>query len=363
MATEIRYEAENREITIKELITDLLIWVRYIWSNRYILLVAGLLGCFIGLFYSLTKKPKYVATTTFVLEGANARSSLSRLAGMAAISGFDFGGDPGGLFQGDNILELYKSRTMIVETLLSKTHPNSNELLVDRFIAFNKLNADWEDQEDLRDLDFRAQAAELSGRKLRLRDSILSRIVEMIREDVLAVDKPDKKLSLYQVQVTSPDEEFSKAFNDNLVDRVNDFYIKTKTQKTLSNIALLEIKVDSVRNEMEKAIYSAVQITDATPNLNPTRQVQRAAPSQKAQYTAEANKLMLAQLIQNLELARMNLSQEQPLIQMVDRPVYPLPVLKLGKLKAMILGGFIIGFLILWCLIGYRWYNTIMSGE
>src|SRR5690606_823126 len=97
-------------------------------------------------------------------------------------------------------------------------------------------------------------------------------------------EKPDKKLSIIKVEVTSPDEVFSKAFNENLVRRVNDFYIQTKTKRSTDNIATLQHKVDSVQAVMTDAIYSAAKVSDATPNLNPTRQVQRLGPAQKAQF-------------------------------------------------------------------------------
>src|SRR5690606_10059089 len=136
---------------------------------------------------------------------------------------------------------------------------------------------------------------------------------------------------------TSPDEVFSKFYNETLARNVNDFYIQTKTKKSTNNIEILQKKVDSVRTVMEDAIYSAAKVSDATPNLNPTRQIQRIVPAQEAQFSAETNKAMLAQLLQNLELTKMNQLQEQPLIQLVDRPVYPLKVNELGKAKGLVL--------------------------
>src|SRR5690606_13064297 len=123
-------------------------------------------------------------------------------------------------------------------------------------------------------------------------DSIITRFADAINKDVLSVEKPDKKLSIIQVEVSSPDEVFSKVFNENLVRRVNDFYVETKTKKSTENIAILETKIDSVRSVMEGAIYSAARVSDATPNLNPTKQTQRIAPTQQAQFSAETNKVM-----------------------------------------------------------------------
>src|SRR5690606_31459097 len=211
--------------------------------------------------------------------------------------------------------------------------------LIEHYIKFNKIDESWENDPELSAIDFRKDRAQMDYRSNRIRDSIITEFTNAIKENLLKVEKPDKKLSIIQVEVKSTDEVFSKTFNENLVRQVNEFYVQTKTKKSTDNIAILEAKVDSVRAVMEGAIYSAVRVSDATPNLNPTRQVQRLAPAQEAQFSAEANKAMLTHLLQNLELSKMNLLQEQPLIQLVDQPVYPLKEDKTGKAKGIIIGG------------------------
>jgi len=353
--------SNDDQVEIKDLIVNLTGWINYLWSKWRILLLSGIIGGILGFAYAVIKTPQYLAATTFVLERGEVKNGLSRLAGMAAIAGIDIDGNGGGLFEGDNILELYRSRTMIVETLLSKTFSDSSELLVERYIAFRKLKDKWKNDTILSRLNFRQSVDQIDVKERRTRDSVLTKFWETIRDDHLMVDKPDKQLSIIRVQVTSPDERFSKAFNDNLVNRVNDFYVRTKTQKTSNSIALLEAKVDSVRREMDNAIYSAVRVSDATPNLNPTRQVQRLAPAQEAQFSAEANKLILSQLLQNLELSKMTLAQERPLIQIVDQPVYPLSVKRVSISTGIVLGGILFGFLSLVALIIVRWYRNIMN--
>lgn len=362
MTTETEKVITTDEITMKELILEIREWVLYLWSKWHILLIAGITGGIVGLIISLVSTIQYKATTTFVLEaGDDSKSGLARLAGVAAVAGVNLGADAGGLFQGDNILELYRSRTMLVQALLSKTHPDSNELLVNRLIEFKKLRTAWQEDTLLSKLDFHNHSGELSPSLSRARDSVLTEFANSIRDQHLVVSKPDKKLSIIQVDITSPDEVFSKVFNETLVSSVNDFYIQTKTKRTSQQIALLERKVDSVRQIMERAIYSAAQVADVTPNLNQTRLSQRVAPAQEAQFSAEANRAILSQLIQNLEIARMNLAQEKPLIQLVDQPVYPLPISRIGKVKGVVIGGFLFGFFTVGFFILRKWYQDTMQ--
>src|SRR3546814_2342407 len=121
--------------------------------------------------------------TTFVLEGGDSKGGLSQYAGMAAMVGVDLGGGTSGLFQGDNIFELYKSRRMLTQTLLSKTHSDSSELLIERYISFNRLRERWADKPDLLALDFRQDPAALTRGQLRTRDSLLTKFVNVINED------------------------------------------------------------------------------------------------------------------------------------------------------------------------------------
>jgi len=359
--TEPKHINEDDEISIKELILNIESWVRYLFSKWLIFAIIGLLGGALGLCYALMKQPTYTAVTTFVLEGGEGGSGLSQYAGVAAMVGIDLGGNPSGLFQGDNILSLYKSRTMLAQALMSKVYPDSNELLIERYINYTGARDGWEGHPELNELDFHLDPSKLTKDRLRARDSVITVFANTIKESILRVDKLDKKVSIISVETTSPDEIFSKAFNENLVSRVNDFYVQTKTRKSADNIAILQYKVDSVRLVMEKAIYSAATVSDATPNLNPTRQAQRVVPSQEAQFSAETNKAMLSQLLQNLELAKMSLMQEQPLIQVVDRPVYPLKVNRLGKVKGILLGGVLFGALTIFYLFFVKWYRDMMN--
>lgn len=369
MATESPNDKANQnvEISLKDFILNIIMFCRYLLSKWLLILVLGLLGGVMGLAYSMLKKQIYTATTTFVLEDEKANGGgLGSLAGLASMAGVDLGGSGGGIFQGDNILELYRSRSMVQKTLLSWVDSTNKELLIDRFISINKMRKGWSSKPELLNLKFfpeHSQKNELGSLKtIRLRDSVLRKAVEDINKSYLYVSKPDKKTSIIRVDVSSKDEIFAKSFNDVLVKNVNEFYIETKTKKSKTNIAILQLKTDSVRSVMNGNIYTAVAVTDATPNLNPTRQVKRVAPAQKAQFSAETNKAILGELVKNLEMSKIALLKETPLIQVVDHPIYPLVTTRTGKGEGVIVGGFLMGFLTVLFLILKRLYTNILNG-
>lgn len=351
----------NDEMSLKEFILKTKSWCNYLFSKWYIWIIAGFLGGVIGFLYAKYRTVDYIATTTFVLEtGESGSGGLGQVAGLAALAGIDLGASGGGIFQGDNLFELYKSRKMIEMVLLHKSPSDSAVLLIDRYVDMKKLREMWKAKKpELAQLNFSKKTPVNLQRD---RDSILQALVKDINKNNLTVGKLDKKSSLIKVDVKSTDELFSKEFNETLVAQVNEFYITTKTKKSMDNIEILQRKTDSVRSVMNGNISTAAIIVDATPNLNPTRQAQRLVPTQRSQFSAETNKAILGQLVQNLEMSKMALMKEAPLIQKVDEPVLPLTVDKLGKFKTAILGAIVFGFMASFGLILRRVYLNIIGG-
>ncbi len=347
--------SQDDEISLKELLLLLRRWCLYLWTKKWLIFIVISVGILLGLGYAYYKRPIFEATTTFVLEEGEG-GGIGQYAGVAAMVGIDMGGG-GGLFQGENILELYKSRTMLQKALLSTaSFDGRRQLLIDRYLEFNKIRERWE-RPELKTLSFAD-----TGRFTILQDSILGDIVRTIRTNNITVGKLDKKLNILKVEVKAPDEQFAKEFNDQIVLTVNNFYIDTKTRKSLQNVQILQNQTDSVRAVMSGAIYSSAMTVDATPNLNPAKQILR-APAQRSQFNAETNRAMLTELLKNLELSKMSLRKETPLIQVVDQPIYPLTKHEFGKLKGALLGGLILGFIAVLFLIIRKNYLEILNGK
>lgn len=333
--------AESEEISLVEVVDSVKDWNRYLRPRWKYIILMGVIGMGLGLAYAFMKKPTYTATTTFVLEesgGGGMGGAMGQYAGLASMVGIDIGGSANGLFSADNIIALYQSRTMLKKVLLSEADfGNKKMLLIDRYIDLNKLREKWADKPALKGVSF-TDSAQFTI----VQDSILNEAIKDINLNYLSVTKPDKKASILQVDVQSKDELFAKRFTDQVVATVNDFYVQTKTKKSITNVAILQHQTDSVKAVMNGAIFASASTMDATPNLNPTRQVLR-VPVQRSQFNAEMNKAILSELVKNLELSKIALRKETPLIQVIDTPDLPLEKEKPGKAKTGILGGIVFG--------------------
>lgn len=335
----------TNEVSFKELVHGLRNLFTYLLKKWIFILILIIAGTVMGLLYSVNSKVNYLANCTFVLEeeSGGGGGGLSQLTGLASMVGLDLGGGGGGVFQGENLLELYKSRMMITKTLLSTYQIDGKPtLLADRYIQYNNFKQNkWKDEPALQHINFQPDK---NGRFSRTQDSLLTEFATEINKKNLVVIKPDKKLNIVKVQVTATDEQFAKGFNDKIVKNVSDFYVQTKTKKSSVNLAIIQHQADSVRRMLNGAIAGVAASNDANPNPNLARAVLK-VPSQKRQIDVQANTAILTELVKNLEISKVSLRKETPLIQVIDEPVYPLPAKKNGKMFSMILGGFLFGLL------------------
>lgn len=351
---------ENNEISLKDLISKAEEWYVYLRSKWIIILCAGIIGVILGLSYAVLKKPIYTATLTFALEDEKSGGGgLGSALGLASSFGFDLGGSGGGIFTGSNLTELFKSRSMVEKTLLSPVMFNGKEIsIAEMYIQNNKWREDWHNKQLLIS---KVQFLPNANRKYfsRIQDSILGVMYRELSKSNLTISQKDKKISIITMDVTSINELFAKNFCETLAKQVGKFYIETKSKKARMNMAILEHQVDSIRGELNGAITGVAVANDNTFNLNPALNVRR-APSARRQVDVQANTAILTELVKQAELAKVTLRKETPLIQVIDRPILPLAEESFGKIKGIILGGFVGFFLIIILLIGRKIMKEIV---
>jgi hypothetical protein len=352
-------ETQNDEITLKELLEKAKEWYSYLLSQWKIIVLAGFIGAALGLAYSMSKKPIYTATLSFALEDEKSGSGgLGSALGLASSLGLDLGGGSGGgAFSGANLTELFKSRSMVEKTLMQPVLTGVDTIsLAELYIRTQEWRDEWEDKPKLKAIQF----PPLTKRKYftREHDSIMGKMYEDLSKTSLTVAQKDKKISIISIDVKSENEAFAKAFTETLAKQVSDFYVDTKSKKARMNMAILQHQTDSIRGELNGAITGVAVANDNTFMLNPALNVNR-APSAKRQVDVQANTAILTELVKQTELAKVTLRKETPLIQVIDRPILPLPKERLGKAKGIVLGGILIVFLVVLSLVFKKIFQQI----
>lgn len=353
-------EVQNDEISLKELIEKGKEWYAYLLSQWKVIVLAGVIGAGLGLTYSFIKKPVYTATLSFALEDEKSGGGLGSALGLASSLGLDLGGGGGSIFTGSNLTELFKSRAMVEQTLLSPVVVDGKTIsLAEMYIQHNKWREKWNENPKFAAIQFLPN----TNRKYfsRVHDSIMGVMYADLSKTGLSVGQKDKKIAIITIDVNSTNELFSKYFTEALVKEVSDFYVMTKSKKARMNMDILERQTDSIRRELNGAITGVAVANDNTFGLNPAMNVRR-APSARRQVDVQANTAILTELVKQTELAKVTLRKETPLIQVIDQPILPLKKEQLGKAKGILIGGFLLGFIAIVGLVFRRALSTITLG-
>ncbi len=307
----------EREISIVDFINKGVHAVRFLFSKWLIILLVAFVVGLLGILYAWFKKPVYTAEMSFTAE-TESGGKLSAYAGIAAQFGFDLGGGSNNIFEGDNLAELLKSRTLIKKTLLSASGKGSN-LMIEEYLI--------EGIDKLREKGIVFTPDRIGND--RQTDSVLNAVCEGIAKKELDVFRKDKKLSIIIIRMSGGNEWFCKRFVDLLAANAIQFYTDYKSRKAKQNVEILQRQTDSVRAMLFGSISDVAAINDL--NINPTRQALK-TPSQRRQVDVQVNGTLYGELLKNLELSKLALRKETPLIQIIDTPEFPLPKKKPGRL-------------------------------
>jgi len=327
---------EAEKISLKNVFQGFKEWLVFIIDQRKKIVYGTLIILALSLSYSYLKSPVYYANTSFVLEN-DASASLGGLSSLASLSGINASSlmSASNLFQIDNIQELYRSNNMLRQTLLEKvTIHGKSQILIDYFAKAQKLEKKWA-KEKVYLKDFYKDTELYS----RAQDSVVKEAVKLIKKDFLIVEKPNRNTSILNVGFKHKDEVFAKIFNEVLVNKVNRFYYKTETKKTAINLKILQVQSDSVKRILDMSLLALAEIDQNIPNLNPLVKTAK-VPYQKAMVNLQANKAIYLEVVKQLELAKVAHRNKTPLIQIIDKPSFPLENSRWKLLNTLILGIF-----------------------
>jgi len=334
---DLKHQQDEPPFVFQAILNNWIASIKYILGFWKKLAIMGAIGAVIGLGYALIKHETYTASTTFVVEDSK-NSGGGIASALAGQFGLDIGGlaGGGGVLQGDNVLELLKSRTLLKKALL--TNFDSSITLADAYArAYGYANEWLEDGEVDKQIQFGKQHT-------RLEDSLIHVLLKRISEKELSITKPDKKLSMFKLQITTRNELLSKLICERLLKVTTDFYIETKTKRIRGNVERLQARVDSIKNVLNIKTYTAVdansQLLDANPAFTQGTEVNVEISSRDKIVQAT----IFAELTKNLEASKTALLQETPTIQIVDAPEFPLKKNETSFILSLIIGAFLFKF-------------------
>jgi uncharacterized protein involved in exopolysaccharide biosynthesis len=307
-------------------------FLNYFISQYKLVLYITLISTILGFLYGKFQPSSFKATTTFIVEDKSGKGA-GGLSGLASQFGIDAGGLTGGgagLFDGDNVLEIIKSRGIIEKVLLTKMDNASNgQTIADYYIQISDFKSAFESKNiNTKSLNFIAIA---EGTKHSVvQDSILFILYAEISKN-LTVEKRNKKSTIITLQVTSPDQVFSKTFAEELIKQTSDLYIDIKTGNLSKSISKIQRKADSLQNSLVGIYQNSFQINMSRNDLS--------------ERDKTFSSTLYAEVVKNLETLKLSLINQTPVIQVLDTPKLPLFDQRIPS-KYFLLIGFAVGFVL-----------------
>ena len=319
----------------------------YVQKKWLIFIIVGLLGGLAGYFYAAMQKPMYKSKLTFALDEGGSGGNAGGLSGLASQFGLNVGGGKD-IFGGDNIIEIMKSRRMVERVLLSSDTFTGNkpETLIEYYL---QISGQRKSNRSLVSVHF--PVADSRDSLNYTEDSVLKKVYKELISGFLKAEKPNKKLNIFEVNVTSANEKFSKIFTERLVSETNKFYVEIRTKKTKETIIVLENRVASMKGNLNSSISNRAAVQDA--NVNPAFAAAQVPVMQQLANT-QAYSRAYEEMFKNLEIARFRYLNDIPLLQIIDAADYPMEKIKWGKLKTAIISSGVSFFLLLCILLFIR---------
>jgi hypothetical protein len=304
--------AEKKTIVLGDVIESIKRFFGYLRSQIKLIALCGLLGLVLPLIYRALQKPAYAASTTFILEEKSATGG--GLAGIASQVGLDLGslGSGSSLFTGDNILDIIKSRVIIEKVLLTPISGNSGKTLADLYLEFSGMGAD---------LPAPVSFAIPSVAHTVYQDSVLYVMYEQIAKKNVSVDRLNKKGSIFKIVTVSQNQVFSKNFAERLLKETTTYYVNVKTSTAAANVKRLQARGDSLLRVLNAKSYNAASFQILDPNV---AFKSMSVPAEVSSRDKSIVFSIYAEVTKNLEMSRIALVSQTPVIQLLDVPKYPL---------------------------------------
>ncbi len=314
--------SQIKAVSVAEILDGLKHFFAYLIAQVRLILFLTTCITLLAVGYFFIQKPAFEGTVTFILEEKS--GNLGGLSGLASQVGIDIGNISGGagIFSGDNILNILRSQTIIERALLSKidTTKGSQATLADLFFEVGGFKKKWAGEDrSLSSISFSQLGA--NQPHTQLQDSVLYVFYDQLYHKNVTVERLDKKGSIIKINTLSRSQVFSKLFTERLLAETKKYYIDIKTGVSAANIARLEKKADSLQQILTNKSYQSAssQILDANEAFRSA-----AVPVELSQRDKMIAYAIYTEVMKNLEASRMSMSNQTPVIQILDNSKYPL---------------------------------------
>ena len=320
----------RQDYTVAELIESARSFRAQIRAIRWPLMALLMLGSVGSMAWAWMAKPIYTARASFIFkEDANA-GLMAGLSGLGALLG---GGTTASSYSSlDRIVELSGSDFIVGRSLLENVSVDGQrDLLINHYIKAHNLRQTrkWQNDSLLvkAELDTNARYESLDQRQRQAVNYVgkLIRGTKALPDGILTVAF-DKKSAMVHLVVEDTHEELAVRLNQPLYQHLVRFYTAQATSVLESRVRTLQLKADSISNQLSQTQSASARTTDQAYGL-----IRQSDKVSQKQLVVRENMLimMYGEVIKNLEQLQFLLHSNTPSFTLIDQPYLPIkPTLK-----------------------------------
>jgi len=346
-------EQYNDEIQLKDILIKLSAYKTYLFNKKFTIIAVSGIFFVLGIVFAICSDSKYTAELTFVVEDEQqGGGALGAMSGMASQFGFNIGVSSSATFSQNNILEFLKSRGVVEAALMQNRKVNkTDDLLIEHYLYINKIKESWKTNKDLNPVSFH-------GILTQDNDSVSGGIWKNIIEDKLVVELKSDEANIISLSYTSVNDEFAKIFVEALIKQMSKMYITHQTAQASKTLGFLSSRADSVFIELEMAEEEFAKVKDINQRI-----VKASGRLKELQLmrNVEVLNTMYLEIVKNLEISKLTLLNQTPIIQIIDKPILPLQFEKKSKTTLALLGAFLGVFLSFIFFVFKKLFNDALS--
>ena len=319
---------KEEEIQLKEIFLKIGELKKEVYSYSFQIIFFIILVVLISAGSTYIRDAQYKSELTFVVEDKQQSSPLSSMTGLASQFGLDMFSNSNSTFSQKNIMELLKSRGVISKALMQTAYINNkHDLFIHHYLTIYNLKEDWNNDNKLKNLNF-------NDKLTVTHDSITALIWDNIIENDLFVNIKNDETDIIYLSFYCKNELFAKLFSESLIYEMSRMYISYQTKQSSNTIDFLQNRADSVFLELQDSEQEFARIKDINQRI-----IKASGRLKELQLmrNVEVLNTMYLELVKNLEISKMTLLNQTPIIQVIDKPILPLENTKMSIALVMMI--------------------------
>jgi len=352
MEQQERYYIKDDEITLKELILKLKEFWAYLWERKVWIILVGLLMAAIFAVKAKMKPVEYQASLTFMVEEDTGGGGMSGI-----LSQFGFGGG-GSEYNLQKILTLSKSMRITSAVVLDTgVVDGKSDLYGNHIIDLYKYHdkKSWQKPENELVAFYFGDASRTQKAKNIALKSVFRKVIGGKKtKNSLYSSSVNDDTGIMTLSVKSESADLSLGLVKTFFKHLSEYYIAKSTEKVEATFEILKGRTDSIHTLLGQKEYALAQFKDKNRGIYLNKVKIR---EQRLMTQIRALQMAWGESLKNQEMADYALKEQTPFIQPIDIPFTPISPIPNSLLKALVLGGFLGGFLA----VGYFVFRKIIS--